>query len=358
MTDFAQLPTPAALVDLDRLEANLRRAAAYCQAHGLAWRPHAKTHKAVPVARRQRDHGAVGLTVATVHEAEAFAAVVDDLFVAYPPVGPARIARLLALPPHVRLAVGVDHPASLPPLAEAARRAGRRIEVLVELDVGMGRTGVAEDDELVALAQAVARTPGLVYRGLFFYPGHVRAALPDQGPELAALAARLDAAVGALQRAGLAPEVVSGGSTPTFPRSHELPHLTEVRPGINALFDRNSVLRGVASWDDVAYTVLATVVSVAGDRAVVDAGSKALAREEGVAPGYGVVLDHPEVVVRAVWEEHGVLDLRATSWRPRLGERVRIVPNHVCVSVHLQPRLWAVRGAEVEEAWEVVRGWP
>jgi len=357
MTELDRLPTPAALVDLDRVEANLRRVATYCRAHGLAWRPHAKTHKALPLGERQRAHGAVGLTVATVREAEAFAAVVDDLFLAYPPVGAPRLERLAALPPHVRLAVGSDHPASLPPLAELARRRGRPIDLLVELDVGMGRTGVADLGALIALAEAAARSPGLVYRGLFFYPGHVRASLPDQGPELAALAERLDAAVAALARAGLAPEVVSGGSTLTFPRSHELPHLTEVRPGINVFFDRNSVLRGVATWDDVAYSVLATVVSVADDRAVVDAGSKALAREEGAAPGYGVLLGQPEVVVRALWEEHGVLDLRGTAWRPQLGERVRVVPNHVCVSVHLQERLWAVREDAAIAAWEVVRGW-
>jgi D-serine deaminase-like pyridoxal phosphate-dependent protein len=152
---------------------------------------------------------------------------------------------------------------------------------------------------------------------------------------------------------------VSGGSTPTLWRSHEVRGLTEIRPGINILNDRNTVTVGASTLAECAYTVLATVVSTAvPGQAVIDAGSKALAKEEGLAPGYGVLWERPEVVVRGLSEEHGLLDLTGTAWRPRVGERVRVVPNHVCASVNLMDRLWALRGEGVLGAWPVAgRGW-
>jgi D-serine deaminase-like pyridoxal phosphate-dependent protein len=177
----------------------------------------------------------------------------------------------------------------------------------------------------------------------------------EQDAALAALAATARRFVDALADAGLAPEVVSGGSSPTFWRSHEL-GVTEVRPGTNIFNDRTMVEIGACGWDEVAYAVLATVVSTSvPGQAVVDAGSKALAREELRADGggYATLLDRPEVVVKAVSEEHGLLDLSATDWRPRVGDRVRVVPNHVCASVNLQERLFGVRGDQVVHAWEV-----
>jgi D-serine deaminase-like pyridoxal phosphate-dependent protein len=150
---------------------------------------------------------------------------------------------------------------------------------------------------------------------------------------------------------------VSGGSTPTLWHSHLIPGLTEVRPGTTIFNDRSTVASGACGAEECAYTVLATVVSTAVEgQAVVDAGSKALAREElrPESGGYGALLGREEVVVRAVSEEHGILDLSATTWRPAVGDLVRIVPNHVCVSVNLQERLWGVRGDEVVEEWEVL----
>lgn len=349
------LETPAALVDVDRMRANLRRAAGYARAHGLDWRPHVKTHKTPELAAEQVRAGAVGLTVATPREAEVMSAVVDDILLAYPPLGASKLARLMALPERVRLTVGLDSAEAAAQLGRAALGAGRRVGVLVEIDAGMGRVGVQTPDDAVALARA-AGDAGLEYRGVMFYPGHVRGALDGQGPALAAISARLASFLGALGDAGLPARVVSGGSTPTFWRSHEIAGITEVRPGTNIFNDRTTALVGACAWDECAYTVLATVVSTAvPGQAVVDAGSKALAKEELRAEGggYGALLDRPEVVVKAVSEEHGLLDLSGTEWRPRVGDRVRVVPNHVCVSVNLNERLWGVRGAEVVAAWEV-----
>jgi D-serine deaminase-like pyridoxal phosphate-dependent protein len=162
------LETPAALVDVDRMRANLRRAAEYTQAHGLAWRPHAKTHKVAALAAEQVREGAVGVTVATLREAEVMAQAANDLLLAYPPLGASKLARLVTLPPHVRVTVGLDSPEGLRGVAEAAARAGRTIGVLIEIDAGMHRVGVQSPADAVALAREAASLEGLEYRGIMY----------------------------------------------------------------------------------------------------------------------------------------------------------------------------------------------
>jgi D-serine deaminase-like pyridoxal phosphate-dependent protein len=351
-----QLETPAALVDVGRMHANLRRAAGYTRAHGLAWRPHAKTHKVPALAALQVREGAVGVTVATAREAEVMAGAVSDILLAYPPVSRGTVERVLALPEHVRLSVALDSAEALRPLAAAARERGRRVGVLVEFDAGMRRVGVSSPEAAVALAGLAAELNGVEYRGLMFYPGHVRTRIETQDQALVELSDTVGRFVEAARVAGLAPHVVSGGSTPTFWRSHEVTGATEVRPGTNLFNDRTTFAVGACEWGEVAYSVLATVISTSvPGQAVVDAGAKALARDPLPTdePGLGALLDRPDVLVRSVSEEHGVLDLSRTDWKPRVGDRVRIVPNHVCVSVNLHERLYGVRGDEIVEAWEV-----
>jgi D-serine deaminase-like pyridoxal phosphate-dependent protein len=299
------------------------------------------------VARIQLEAGARGLTVATLREAEVMALETDDLLLAYPPVGAAKLERLVRLPESLDLLVALDSTDVLGPLARAAHDAGRTIGVLVELDVGLGRVGSPDPAAVAALAAEAAARPGVTFRGVAFYPGHVRMAGAEQTSHLAEVSARLGAALDAIEARGLNAEVVSGGSTPTLWRSHEVDGLTEIRSGSCIYNDREALEVGVAGADDLAYTVLATVVSTAvPGRAVVDAGSKALSKEARGSGGFGSLLDHPEVQVVALSEEHGVLELGSSSWRPCVGDRVRIVPNHVCVSVNLQDRLLAVdRGA-------------
>jgi D-serine deaminase-like pyridoxal phosphate-dependent protein len=347
---LAALETPAALVEMERVRRNLARVSTYAAAHGLAWRPHAKTHKSRRFAGMQMQAGAVGLTVATLAEAEELGAIAGDLLLAYPPLGEARLRRLVELPAR-RLAVMLDSAEALAGVAEAARAAGREVEVVVEVDAGMGRLGVDVPAAAVALARGTVDA-GLPFRGVGFYPGHVRSRLAEQRGQLRAVSARLGAVREALAAAGLPPAVVSGGSTPTLWCSHEIDGLTEIRPGTSIFNDRSTALVGACAADELAYTVLATVVSTAvPGQAVVDAGSKALGREEAPlgAAGFGALLERPEVTVRALSEEHGTLDLSQTDWRPRVGERVRIVPNHVCISVNLQEGLWLLEeGADAE----------
>jgi D-serine deaminase-like pyridoxal phosphate-dependent protein len=350
-----QLETPAALVDVDRMHANLRRAADYTRAHGLQWRPHAKTHKIPALAAGQVRAGAIGVTVATAREAEVMAGVAGDLLLAYPPVSRGTAGRVLALPARVRLTVALDSPEALGILAAAARERGRPVGVLVEFDVGMRRVGVSSPEDAVSLARMAAELEGVEYRGLMFYPGHIRTPIPTQDDAIRALRDDVARFVDAVTHAGLAPAVVSGGSTPTFWRSHET-GATEVRPGTNIFNDRTTFAVDACAWDECAYSVLATVVSTSvPGQAVIDAGAKAIARDPLPTdePGLGALLDRPDVLVRSVSEEHGVLDLSRTEWRPKVGDRVRVVPNHVCVSVNLQERLWGVRGDEIVDEWEV-----
>lgn len=349
------LETPAAVVDVARMRANLERVAGYCREHGLAWRPHVKTHKTPELAREQLRAGAVGLTVATPAEAEVMSEVADDLLLAYPPFGESKLRRLMALPERVRLTVGLDSPEALRGLAASARESGRPVGVLVELDLGMHRVGVQTSAEAVALAREAA-DGGLEFRGVMFYPGHVRGPVDEQGAAIAELSRDLGRFLEALDAAGLPAQVVSGGSTPTLWRSHEIRGVTEIRPGTNVFNDRTTAVIGACAPDECAYSVLATVVSTSvPGQAVIDAGGKALAKEElrGAGGGYGVLLEHPEVVVKSLSEEHGVLDLSGTAWRPRVGERVRVVPNHVCVSVNLHEHLWGAEGERVVESWQV-----
>lgn len=351
------LETPFPLVDVDRLQRNIDRVADYARSHGLALRPHVKTHKSPRIASAQVAAGAVGLTCATPREAEAMQESSDDLLVAYPPVDSRRAARIAALTAS-RVTVALDSAEAVDVMGQAARDAGRTVHVYVEMDLGMRRVGVQTAGEAIALGRHAADHASLEFGGLAFYPGHVRQNLGEQDAALATLRDQVGSAIDAFTRAGLRPPVVSGGSTPTLWRSHEVGGVTEIRPGTYVYNDRTTAMLGACDWDDCAFTILATVVSTAvPGQAVIDAGVKSLGREpvRGTAgEGFGALLDRPEVTVRAMSEEHGTLDLAQTDWRPRVGERVRVVPNHVCVAVHLFDEIAGIRGEEMVERWSVV----
>ncbi len=352
---LASLETPVPLVDLDRLEANLGRMASHADTLGLALRPHVKTHKTPWIAGEQLGRGAVGVTCATTAEAEVMAEVTGDILFAHPPVHPGKLARLLALPEVVSPMVGLDSEEAVRLLAAGARERGREVGVLVELDLGMRRVGAQNPQDAVRLARRIEGESHLRYAGVMFYPGHIKGPVSEQGPALERLRNDLGGVLHALDREGLPAGIVSGGSTPTAGRTGEVEGMTEMRPGTYVYNDRITVATGSCSRDDCALTVLATVVSTAvPGQAVVDAGTKALGREPfGDLAGFGELLDRPEVVVRAMSEEHGMLDLSETAWRPEVGEQVRIIPNHVCIVVHLNDLCVGVRGDRVERSWEV-----
>lgn len=356
----SELETPAAIVDLDRMARNLDTMAAYCALHGLALRPHVKTHKAPRVAAEQMRLGAVGLTCATPRELEVMSEVANDLLLAHPPVG-MKVHRVLSIPREVRLSVALDDMAVAEPLAAVARDAARVVGVLAEVDLGMHRVGVQGPADVVELAAAISELDGVTYDGIIFYPGHIRERVERQGAQLRQLEAELGLVLEALHAADLVPRVVSGGSTPIGLRIHEVGGVTEVRPGTYAYNDRTTAVLGACDWEDCALTVLATVISTSvPGQAVIDAGSKALGREPlptmeggGGVAGYGALLDRPEVVVSRMSEEHGILDLGRTDWQPEVGDQVRVVPNHVCYVVNLFDTIYGMRDDVVETHWPV-----
>lgn len=351
------IDTPALLVDLDRMETNLARASGYAATHGLALRPHVKTHKSPRIAARQVALGAVGVTCATPHEAHVMSDITGDILVAFPPVGAARAARLASLPAAVDLTVALDSSEAVVLMAHAAEQAGRRVGVYVELDLGMHRVGLPVVDQAVALARTVTANPSLRFAGIAFYPGHVREPVSDQDVKLRALSDDLARALERFDAGGVRPPVVSGGSTPTLWRTHEIAGVTEMRPGTYVYNDRTTAAVGACTRDDCALTVLATVISTAvPGQAVIDAGTKALGREPvrgADGEGFGQLLSQPDVIVSRMSEEHGILDLSNTSWKPVIGEQVRVIPNHVCIVVHLNDVVYGIRAGALETTWPV-----
>jgi D-serine deaminase-like pyridoxal phosphate-dependent protein len=358
MKSLYDLETPAAVVDLDRLERNLDRAANYANQHGLALRPHVKTHKTAWIAAEQLRRGAAGVTCATSREAEVMSGVADDILLAYPPVGKARAERVAALPRDSRIVVALDSMEAIDEMEHAATSAGRRVGVYVEIDMGMHRVGVPDAKTALALAKRVQQSASLTYEGIAFYPGHIRESVDGQDRNLDRLNADIASTLDTLRDGGAEPRAVSGGSTPTLWHTHRLHGVTEMRPGTYVYNDRTTAEIGACEWDDCAFTVLATVVSTAvPGQAVIDAGSKALGREplrgSDAAEGFGSLLEHPEVFVKGMSEEHGLLDLSKSGWKPRVGELVRVIPNHVCIVVHLNDTMHGVRGDKVERIWAV-----
>src|SRR4051812_43256294 len=222
MKSLYDLETPAAVVDLDRLERNLDRAAAYAMQHGLALRPHVKTHKTAWIAEEQVRRGAPGVTCATPREAEVMSTVADDILLAYPPVGKARAERVASLPRDARIIVALDSREAIDQMERAAAEAGRRVGVYVEIDMGMHRVGVPDAMAALALAKRVQQSTSLSYEGIAFYPGHIREAVDDQDNSLARLNGIIAATLDTLRAGGAEPRVVSGGSTPTLWHTHRL----------------------------------------------------------------------------------------------------------------------------------------
>jgi D-serine deaminase-like pyridoxal phosphate-dependent protein len=339
--------TPHLVVDAVVLEANLAAMAAFARHRGLALRPHAKTHKSARIADLQLAAGATGLTVATVSEAETFAdAGCADLFVAYPLwVDAARGARLRSLTERGSLVVGTDS-------VEGARALAAHVpgaSVLVEVDCGQHRSGVAPE-EAGPLAE-VARHAGLDVRGVFTFPGHSYS--PGVAADVAAQeSAALERAATSLSQHGIEPVVVSGGSTPSAAAA-DGDVLTELRPGVYVFGDAQQWELGTTQPADIALTCLATVVSHAGGRVVLDSGSKALGADRPVwTTGWGRLLDHPGARLVLLSEHHAVVEWPDRELPP-LGSRLRVVPNHVCNAVNLADELVVVRDGAVVDVWPV-----
>ncbi|WP_375451718.1 D-TA family PLP-dependent enzyme [uncultured Devosia sp.] len=342
MTDLAAIDTPAVLIDIDRVETNLARVQAYADQHGLALRPHIKTHKLPIFAHRAIALGAVGITVQKLGEAEIMVqAGITDIFLPYNIVGDEKLARLRVLNDTATLAVTADSATIVAGLSATFATAEKPLRVLVECDTGMGRCGVQSPAQAVTLAEQIATAPGLVFDGVMTYPA-------AGGVE--ANAAWLTAVRDALIAAGLPPRIISNGGTPDLWRAHEVTAATEHRPGTYIYLDRFQVSKNVGSVADCALTVLATVVSrPTENRAIIDAGSKSLTSDTLGLVGFGFIPTYPEAVITSLSEEHGTIDLTNCSTKPAIGDKLRIIPNHACVVSNLFDTVNLISGDQLVE---------
>jgi len=354
----SELDTPALLIEVDIFERNLRRVAEYARAHDLRLRPHTKTHKVPAIGRRQIESGAAGLTVAKVGEAQVMlASGTPDLLVAYPIIGRSKLERLAEVARKTRVTVALDNLSAARQLSDAARQAQVSFGVLAEMDVGMGRVGVQPGEEVLQLAQGILRLPRLDFEGLAFYPGHIRF-LDHEGSEaLQRVGAAVRATLELFRRAGIEVRIVSGGSTPTLYHSHEVAGLTEIRPGTYVYNDVNTVRTGACTWNDCAASILVTVVSTAkAGQMIVDGGSKTFSSDRLIGstePSFGRVVEAPDCVFHNMNEEHGYVDIRRADREFSVGDRVHIIPNHICVAVNLHEQVYGVRNCVVEQVWKV-----
>jgi D-serine deaminase-like pyridoxal phosphate-dependent protein len=337
--------TPVVTIDLDVMEANIRRLQAYMDEHGIANRPHIKTHKIPAIALAQVAAGARGITCQKLGEVEVMLdAGITDILITFNILGVAKLERLrrLAGRPGARLSVVCDNGEMTRQLSGAFADRSAPLPVLVECDTGMGRNGVQTPAEAAALARTIADLPGLRFEGLMTYPIAI-----DTRPFF-------EAVLTMLERAGLPAAVVSTGGTPVYRKAHEVPGVTEHRAGTYVFNDRATVQAGAATWDDCAMRVLTTVVSrPTVTRAIIDAGSKTLSSDLLGLTGHGRILEYPDAVITKLNEEHGYVDLTACAKRPEVGEVVTVIPNHTCVVTNLHEQLIGVRQGRAEVTWDV-----
>lgn len=359
-----ELPTPALVVDLDQLEGNIARLAAHARSAGIALRPHAKTHKCAAIARLQVSAGALGVCVATIREAEAMAeGGVGGLLITSEMVGTVKIRRLVELTRRRPDTLSVvDHPEHAAELSAAARAAGLTLNVLIDVDPGSRRTGIAPGEKAAALARRITGLPGLRLRGIHCYSGssaHVTGFEQRRAHSEKAMAPAI-ATFRELRREGLPMEILSGGSTGTYNIDPAFGAMTELQAGSYVFMDVDYRRIGGKSgplYEDFApsLAVIATVISrPERNRATLDAGLKAFATDKKFGP-------EPKDLAGATFswggDEHGILDLTNASREPRLGERLEFIVPHCDPTVNLHEHIHALRGDRVEAVWPVARGY-
>jgi D-serine deaminase-like pyridoxal phosphate-dependent protein len=338
-----ELETPVPVVDLDRLADNIARLQSYLDEHGIANRPHVKTHKIPAIAQMQMDAGAVGLTCQKVSEAEVMAdAGFSDIFIPYNIIGESKLKRLMALAARVRVSVTADSAFTVHGLSKAAQAAGLTLTVLVECDTGAHRCGVGSPQAAAELARLIGSLPNLHFGGLMTYPN------TEYLDDFVSVTRSL------LKEDGLQIERVSGGGTPGMWQAHTHLELTEHRAGMYVYGDRLTLRSGAVTLDTCALRVLATVVSrPTPERGILDAGSKTLSSDLHGLDGYGYICEYPDAKIYALGEEHGHVDLSACARKPEIGERVSIIPNHCCMVTNSFNEVIGARGNQVELTWQV-----
>ena len=351
-----EVDTPALVLELDAFENNLRTLADAVRGYPVRVRTHAKTHKCPDVARRQMALGAVGACCQKVSEAEAMVeGGIGDVLVTNEVVGAPKLERLAALATRARIGVCVDDAGNVRGLQAAAARAGARLDVYVELEVGMGRCGVAPGEPALALARAVAAAPNLRFAGLQAYNGraqHVRT-IADRRALIERAAGQVRATRALLEGAGIGCPTVTGAGSGTFMLEVESGAWDEIQPGSYAFMDadyaRNEQAAPLPRFEHALF-VLATVMSRAGDtRAIVDAGLKASSVDSGMPS----VWQRPGLTYALASDEHGFIEVAPGTAAPGLGEKLLLVPGHCDPTINLHDWYVCVRGGLVEALWPI-----
>ncbi len=354
----AQVETPALVVSEEILHNNIARMAAFASSTGVGLRPHIKTHKTPQIARLQLAAGAIGITCAKVGEAEVMVheAGVQDILIAYPTVGASKYERLVALLDHARIIQAVDSLAAAKLISRAMAKSDAHMDVAIEVDTGQHRSGVRYGKDTIALAREIVRLPNLHLVGIMTHEGHANSAPLDEIEGIAMTAGRnMVETAEAIRAEGIDLPMVSVGSSPAAFFTPKVEGVTEMRPGTYVFNDNSAFRYGQLGVGDMAARVVATVVSRgAEDRAVLDTGSKSLAMDPSKShPGHGYIVGHPNAVISKLSEEHGVVELPAGETGFDVGDRVEVIPNHICPTVNLMDEMFIVRDRHIVDSWQI-----
>ena len=339
-----EVDTPFVMVDLDVLEANLAKYHGYFNEQGIGFRPHIKTHKTLAIARMQLEAGAIGITCQKLGEAEVMVAggIVTDILIPYNIIGKQKLDRLTSLVRRAPITVAVDSEFTARGLSEAASAEGVTIGVIIEVEMGFQRTGVATPQNSVDLAKRVDSLPGLELKGFMGFP------TPPSTRELFQQMIRL------FDQEGLPHPIVSGGGTGDSLNAHEIPELTEYRAGEYLVGGQYHLKRGTHTVEQCSLRAVSTVISrPATDRMFLDAGSKTLSASAYSDGSMGQIVEYPNSVINDASEEHGHVDISACAVKPQIGERIQIIPAHPCPCVNEHDELVAARNGKVEAVWPI-----
>lgn len=353
-----ELDTPAVIVDRDKMEQNLRQMAGHCKKYSIGLRPHIKTHKCPEIARMQLDSGALGLAVAKVGEAEVMVETgCKDIQIAYPVFGRQKLERLMPLTKKTAITVSLDSIEIAEGISQKAQDFGCIINILIEVDVGFHRCGIPVNAGIVEFARKVATLPNLNLKGLMIYPGHIWFGPNHKESDWDTVKTNLKTIRKFFQDAKLPLDVVSTGGTPNSRRTQELEGITETRVGTYPFLDMNYVDGAGYPHNNCSLTVMVTVVSSSvPDVAIIDGGAKTFAGDGSILGpngGFGYVVDDPDLKFIKMNEEHGFLDISKTSRHIQIGDRLRIIPNHVCTTINMHNQIFGYRGERVEVEWKV-----
>lgn len=353
-----ELDTPSLLIDFNKLENNIAVMQKIADNNGVKLRPHTKTHKTPYIAHMQQRAGSRGITVAKLGEAEVMnAAGIDDILVAFPLQGAAKMERLLRLAERAHMRVSLDSIKVAQDISDAASQRGLKIPFYVEVDPGLHRVGLPPREATRDFVRQVTKLPGIEFIGLLTHAGQVHsvktleevmAVGKSEGEQMVETAEMIRAD-------GIAVQEVSVGSTPTARFAAQVQGVTEIRPGTYVFYDTMQVNKFACAWDDCAQTVLLTVVAKHPDRLIFDGGSKTLTSDRGPggAATFGTVVGFPNLEIYALSEEHAHVRIAGKGALPHIGDKVRVIPNHACAVMNLHNQFVATRGDEVIGSFDI-----